>query len=137
MGLGIRGIKTIPQPPGYVVGSVNDAYVSPKPSKSHGSIHWSTERAVSVAMVPLALAPFITGATTLVDSSLAAFTLLHCYIGFQSCIIDYIPERVYGAYHHYAMYLLTFGSGVAAYGIYDIEKKEGGITNIISKLWKA
>ncbi|CAH6718199.1 mitochondrial inner membrane protein Shh4p [[Candida] jaroonii] len=133
----VRGIKTIPQPPGFIVGDVNDAYVPPKPSKSHGSIHWTSERAISMAMVPLALSPFITGASTVIDSTLCAVTLAHCYTGFQSCIIDYIPVRVYGAYHNYAMYLLTFGTGVAAYGVYDIEKREGGVTNIISKLWKA
>lgn len=133
----VRGLKTIPQPPGFVVGTVNEAYVPPKPNKLHGSLHWTLDRAVTVGLVPLAAAPLFTGVSTVVDSTLSALVLYHCYAGFQSCIIDYIPTRVYGAYHNYAMYLLTFGTGVAGYGIYQLEKKEGGITSIVSRVWKA
>lgn len=135
-----RGIKTIPQPPAYIVGTVNDAYVPPPPHKLEGSLHWTSERIVAIGMLPLVLAPFITGgggASTLIDSTMSALLLFHCHTGFQSCIIDYIPKRVYGSYHNYAMYLLTFGTGIAGYGIYQIETKEGGVSNIISKLWKA
>lgn len=133
----IRGIKTIPQPPGYIVGTVNDAYVPPKPSKFEGSYHWTTERALSIGLVPLVLAPFISGVPSVIDSTFSTILLLHCYIGFQSCIIDYIPTRVYGFYHNIAMYLLTFGTGVAGYGLYQIETKDGGVSSIVSKLWKA
>lgn len=133
----IRGIKTIPQPPGNIVGTVNDAYVGPKPDPSHGSRHWTAERIVAISLVPLTAAPFITGATTATDSILSSLLLYHCYTGFQSCIIDYIPARVYGPYHNYAMYALLFGTGVAGYGIYEIEKKEGGVTSIISRVFKA
>lgn len=133
----LRGLKTIPQPPGYIVGTVNDAYVPPPAKKSEGSLHWTMERAVAIAMVPLAVAPFFTGASTLLDSSLATLMLYHVHSGFQACIIDYIPKRVYGSLHNYAMYLLAFGTGVAGYGVYQIENKEGGFASIIKKLWKA
>ncbi|CAI5757561.1 unnamed protein product [Candida verbasci] len=132
-----RSIKTIPQPPGYVVGTVNDAYIPPKPHKLEGSYHWTAERLVSIGLVPLTLAPLFTGVSTLLDSTLSALLLYHCYAGFQSCIIDYIPKRVYGNYFNYAMYLLTFGTGIAGYGIYKIEEKEGGVTKLVGKLWKA
>lgn len=133
----IRGIKTIPQPPGYVVGNVNDAYVPPKPHKLEGSLHWTSERIVAIGLAPLVISPLVAGTSTLLDSTMSALLLYHCYAGFQSCIIDYIPKRVYGSYHNYAMYLLTFGTGVAGYGIYEIETKEGGVAAIISKVWKA
>ncbi|ABN67811.2 succinate dehydrogenase membrane anchor subunit [Scheffersomyces stipitis CBS 6054] len=133
----IRGIKTIPQPPGFIVGTVNDAYVPPPPHKLEGSLHWTSERLVAIGMVPLALAPFITGTSSVIDSTFSALLLYHCYAGFQSCIIDYIPRRVYGPLHNYAMYLLTFGTGVAGYGLYQIESKEDGVAGIISKVWKA
>lgn len=133
----IRGIKTIPQPPGYIVGSVNDAYVPPKATKMEGSLHWTSERLVAIGLVPLVLSPFLTGASTVVDSTMSAFILYHCYTGFQSCIIDYIPKRVYGSLYNVTMYLLTFGTGVAGYGLYQIESKEGGVSTIVSKLWKA
>lgn len=80
----------------------------------------------------------MTGTSVALDTTLSAFLLYHCHTGFQSCIIDYIPERVYGSYHNYAMYLLTFGSGVAGYGIYEMEKKEeGGLAGIVSRLFRA
>lgn len=133
-----RGFKTIPQPPGNIVGTVNDAYVAPPPDKKHGSWHWTLERVVAIGLVPLVGASFTLGLTAVLDTTLLAALLVHCYTGFQSCIIDYIPTRVYGAYHNYAMYLLTFGSGVAAYGIYDMEKREeGGLTGVVSRIFKA
>lgn len=134
----VRGIKTIPQPPGFIVGTVNDAYVPPKPDKKHGSLHWTTERAVAIGLLPLVASSFASSPSVLLDTTLSAFVLYHSYTGFQSCITDYIPERVYGSYHNYAMYLLTFGTGVAGYGIYSLEQKEeGGVAGIISKLWHA
>ncbi|ODV97890.1 hypothetical protein PACTADRAFT_38318 [Pachysolen tannophilus NRRL Y-2460] len=132
-------IKTIPQPPGYVVGGVNDATAVPDSDKVHGSRHWTSERLVSAALIPLSAVPLVTGSSFgFVDSILSSLLILHCHIGFQSCIIDYIPLRVYGVWHHYAMYLLTFGSLVSAYGVYQIEKKEeGGVSGIVKKLAKA
>ncbi|KAK6200235.1 succinate dehydrogenase membrane anchor subunit [Scheffersomyces amazonensis] len=134
----IRGIKTIPQPPGYIVGTVNDAYVPPKPHKAEGSYHWTSERIAAFALAPLTLAPLVGGTSTILDSTLSTILLYHCYTGFQSCITDYIPKRVYGSYHNYANYLLIFGTGVAGYGLYKIETSEdGGVTGIIKKTWNA
>ncbi|KAG0677039.1 membrane anchor subunit of succinate dehydrogenase, Sdh4 [Pichia californica] len=130
-------IKTIPQPPGHIIGTVNDAYVPPKPNKLHGSIHWTAERIAVLGMTPLIIAPFITGTSPL-DGAMAGLLLYHCYAGFQSCIIDYIPRRVYGSLHYAAMYLLAFGSAVSAYGIYKIENEEkDGVWGVLKKLWAA
>lgn len=134
----VRGFKTIPQPPGNIVGTVNDAYVPPPPSKAHGSWHWTSERIVAASLLPLVATSFTAGASTIVDTTLSTFLLYHCHTGFQACITDYIPARVYGSLHNYAMYLLTFGTGVAGFGIYTLEKKEeGGVAGIVSKLFKA
>lgn len=133
-----RGIKTIPQPPGNIVGTVNDAYVPPKAHKTHGSWHWTSERLVAVGLIPLVATSFTSTTSVMLDTTLSAFLLFHCYTGFQACIIDYIPQRVYGSMHSFVMYLLTFGTGVAGYGIYDIEQKEeGGLAGIIAKIWHA
>lgn len=129
--------KTIPQPPGNIIGTVNDAYVPPHPSKMHGSLHWTFERVVTIGMAPLIAAPFITGTSPL-DSAMAALLLYHCYAGFQSCIIDYIPKRVYGSIHTAVMGLLTFGTFVAGYGVYKIEQEnEDGLFGVLKKMWKA
>lgn len=129
--------KTIPQPPGNIVGTVNDAYVPPPPSKLHGSLHWTFERVVTVALVPLVASPLVTGTSPL-DSAMSALLLYHCYAGFQSCIIDYIPKRVYGSLHTAAMALLTFGTAVAGYGVYKIENEnKDGVFGLLKSLWFA
>lgn len=129
--------KTIPQPPGNIIGTVNDAYVPPKPNKLHGSLHWTFERIVVLGMTPLIVAPFITG-TSPFDGAMCALLLYHCYAGFQSCIIDYIPKRVFGSMHTAAMALLTFGTLLSGYGVYKIENEEkDGVWGILTKLWKA
>ena len=88
-------------------------------------------------MAPLIAAPFITGTSPL-DSAMAALLLYHCYAGFQSCIIDYIPKRVYGSIHTAVMGLLTFGTFVAGYGVYKIEQEnEDGLFGVLKKMWKA
>lgn len=128
-------LKHYPQPPGYIVGTVNDAYIPPHSSKSHGSLHWTAERVVAIGLVPLAVVPFVTGSfAPVLDATLSTLILAHSWIGFQACIIDYIPTRVYGKQHDYALYLLTFGTAVAGYGIYLIEK-DVGLTGLISKIW--
>lgn len=131
-----RGLfKTIPQPPGNIIGTVNDAYVPPPSNKLHGSAHWTFERFVTIGMTPLIISPFITGTAPL-DSAMAGLLLYHCYAGFQSCIIDYIPKRVYGSLHTAAMLLLTFGTFVAGYGVYKIENDEkDGVFGLLKKLW--
>lgn len=129
-------IPTIPQPPGYIVGTVNDAYVTPPRDKLHGSRHWTFDRLVSVGLVPLTIAPFAFGSISPAsDSILSVLLLIHSYAGFQSCIIDYIPKRVYGWLHGAAMGLLSFGSFVSLYGIYLLESHDIGFTSIFTKLW--
>ncbi|CDK28303.1 unnamed protein product [Kuraishia capsulata CBS 1993] len=134
-----RCITTLPQPAGGVIGTVNDAYIAPPASKTHGSLHWTTERLVSVGLVPLTFVPLVTGVEYgIADSILAALLLVHSHIGFGACIADYIPARTYGSLHNYAMYLLSFGGLVSAYGIYEIESREKeGLIGIIKKLWTA
>jgi succinate dehydrogenase (ubiquinone) membrane anchor subunit len=129
-------LKQIPQPPGYIVGTVNDAYIGPPPSKSHGSLHWTVERAISIALVPLAVVPFVTGSfAPFLDATFSTLILAHSFIGFQACIVDYIPARVYGKAHDYALWLLTLGTGVAAYGIYQLEANDVGLAGLVAKVW--
>lgn len=130
--------KLIPQPPGHIVGDVNDAYIPPDSSFYHGSYHWAYERLASVAMVPLGLSPFIFGNDyPMVDYSFSTLLLYHVHSGFQSCIIDYIPKRVYGIWHKMAMGLLTLGSSVGLYGIYLLETADNGLFGLVAKIFGA
>lgn len=128
--------KLIPQPAGHIMGTVNDAVPIRDPDHFHGSFHWSYERIVAISMVPLAVTPFVVATPyPLVDALFSTLILVHAHAGFQSCIIDYIPKRVYGIWHTIAMRVLMLGSVVGMYGIYEIETKDEGLTTIVKKLW--
>lgn len=129
---------TIPQPPGGIVGGVNDPVAIPPPSKSHGSLHWTTERALVVGMVPLLVAPMAGASLSpILDGTLGGLILLHSHFGFESCIIDYIPLRVFGIWHKLALGALFAGTATAAYGIYELESKDVGIVGAVGKIWNA
>ncbi|KAH3684854.1 hypothetical protein WICPIJ_004157 [Wickerhamomyces pijperi] len=125
------------QPPGYIVGGPNDAAVGNPYDALHGSYHWSYERAVAVALIPLAVTPFVAGVDLPVfDAVFSALLLIHAQAGFTSCITDYIPKRVYGVWNTFAMRLLAFGSIVSLYGIYIMETTDVGLYGMVSKLWE-
>lgn len=125
------------QPPGYIVGNVNDAAEGLPYDAFHGSYHWSYERAIAVSMIPLVITPFVAGVDLpMVDSLFCSLLLMHAHIGFTSCITDYIPKRVYGIWNTYAMRLLAFGSVVGLYGIYVMETTDVGLSGLVKKLWE-
>lgn len=132
-------LPTLPQNPGGVKGDINDNLVPPKPNKMASSIHWNIEKVLAIGLIPLVSMSLIQGAAvgSLVDLGLSYTLLMHCYVGFQSCIIDYIPKRVYGNWHNRAMYLLTLGSLLSVIGIYDMNfgEKNDGAVSLTSKLW--
>ncbi|CDK26349.1 unnamed protein product [Kuraishia capsulata CBS 1993] len=129
-------LKLKEQPPGYIIGTVNDAYTPPDMDQYHGSFHWSYDRVIATAMVPLTLAPFVAGVDIpLVDTLLSSLILFHSRAGFQSCITDYIPKRVYGVWHKVAMGLLNLGSWVSIYGIYLLETEGNGLFNLVNQIW--
>jgi succinate dehydrogenase hydrophobic anchor subunit len=129
-------LKLIDQPPGHIVGDVNDPVPTIDPDHYHGSYHWTYERLVAITMVPLSITPFVSSTPyPILDAILSTLILVHANAGFQSCIIDYIPKRVYGVWHKLAMGLLTMGTCVGLYGIYEIETKDEGLTTLVKKLW--
>ncbi|ODV84206.1 hypothetical protein CANARDRAFT_29362 [[Candida] arabinofermentans NRRL YB-2248] len=132
----LPNMKLNVEPAGNIIGTVNDAYVPPIPDEFHGSYHWTYERIVTISMVPLMLAPFVSGVQyPVVDAVLGVLLLWHCKAGFQSCIIDYIPKRVYGNWHNVALGLLSLGTWISLYGIYVIETEGNGLTDILIQLW--
>ncbi|AJV46226.1 Mitochondrial inner membrane protein shh4 [Saccharomyces cerevisiae] len=130
-------LPKIPQKPGGVSGTANDSSYMPPESRAQGSYHWIVERGLSLAVLPLIAVPLVTTGpiSTFTDTFLSLVLLGHCHIGFQSCIIDYISERVYGKVHHYAMYLLSLGSFLSFVGIYKLESQEAGLIASLKSLW--
>lgn len=137
--LTIPFLSTLPQKPGGVEGTPNDAYTFPPPDKLHGSYHWDFERFIAVCMIPLVTLPLATGGSisTVADTLLSSVLVAHLYTGFQSCIIDYIPARVYGKNHGRAMFLLALGSVFSFIGIYKLETQENGSIGVLTSLWGA
>ncbi|PVH22013.1 hypothetical protein CXQ85_004679 [Candidozyma haemuli] len=131
-------LKLKKDPPGNIVGTVNDAYKFPEPDHYHGSNHWTYDRILAMGLVPLTAFPFVMGVNfPMMDTAFCLTVLLHSYAGFKSCIIDYIPERIYGFWHRAAMKLLGFGTFVSLYGIYILETTENGLFDFVSTLYGA
>ncbi|KAI3403592.1 hypothetical protein KGF56_003637 [Candida oxycetoniae] len=130
--------KKIEQPPGYIVDTVNDAYKPPLPNSYEGAYHWTYERIIAITMIPLVMTPFVAGVEfPVIDASLSALLIFHCHSGFKSCIIDYIPKRVYGVWYEIASKALTFGTLVAMYGVYVMETTSNGLFDIVKSIWSA
>ncbi|XBW36242.1 hypothetical protein QEN19_001823 [Hanseniaspora menglaensis] len=134
-------LPTLPQNPGGVKGSVNDNLPKTKIDKFHASYHWNFEKVLAVGLIPLVSMSLMNGGSisTFIDLGLSYTLLMHCYVGFQSCITDYIPKRVYGTWHNKAMYALTFGTLLSIIGIYDMNfnQKNSGSVGLTTKLWGA
>ncbi|CAI4046597.1 hypothetical protein N7582_003850 [Saccharomyces uvarum] len=132
-------LPKIPQKPGGVSGTANDSSYMPPESRTHGSYHWIVERGLSLMVLPLIMVPLVTTGpiSTFTDTFLSLVLLGHCHIGFQSCIIDYVSERVYGKVHHYAMYLLSLGSFLSLVGIYKLESQGAGLIGSLKSLWES
>lgn len=76
--------QILPPLPQVIRGGVNDPAPVPESHPSHGSYHWSMERAVSAALVPLTVVPFAAGSMhPILDGGLIGLTIIHTYIGFQ------------------------------------------------------
>lgn len=76
--------QILPPLPQVIRGGVNDPAPVPEPHPSHGSYHWSMERAVSAALIPLTIVPFAAGSMhPILDGGLIGLIIMHSYIGFQ------------------------------------------------------
>lgn len=128
----------VPQPPGNIVGTVNEAVPTPPPSHLHGSYHWDFERLIAISIVPLTVLPLATGhLTPTLDALLGGLLVAHCHVGFSSCITDYIPKRKFPRGHGVFMAILYLASGASLYGVYKLETEEEGLVGAVSKIWNA
>lgn len=135
--LTIPFLPVLPQKPGGVSGTPNDAYVPPPQNKLEGSVHWYMEKIFTLSVLPLATTAMLTTGplSTAADSFFSVMLLGYCYMEFNSCITDYISERVYGVWHKYAMYMLGLGSAFSLFGIYKLETENDGFVGLVKSLW--
>ncbi|KAF8539233.1 succinate dehydrogenase cytochrome b small subunit mitochondrial precursor [Trichophaea hybrida] len=128
----------LPAGPQVIDGTVNDPVPVPPPNPTHGSYHWTFERLISIALVPLTIAPFAAGSLhPITDAVLGAALVLHSHIGFQSCIVDYIPKRKYPKSSNTAKWALNGATALVLYGLYEFETNDVGITEGVKRVWSA
>jgi len=117
-----------------IQGTVNDPVPIHPPSKAHGSYHWTFERVLSVALIPLVVTPFVTGSSSpILDALLGSTIVIHSHIGFDAMITDYIPTRTYPKTNTFFMWGLRLATGVVLIGIYEFQVNEVGMsTNLFT-----
>lgn len=129
------GVK---QPPGYIVGTVNDAVKLNKPDRLHGPYHWMYERLNIIAFVPLVVYALANGSLPPVaDAALGVLMISHCHTGFGACITDYFPPRLFPKISPLFFFMLGAGSATALYGLYKLETEDEGVVGAIRTLWNA
>jgi succinate dehydrogenase (ubiquinone) membrane anchor subunit len=115
-------------PTEVIQGTVNDPVPVPEPHKSHGSYHWTFERALSVALIPLIVTPFVTGTSTpVLDALIGTSVVIHSHIGFDSMVIDYIPKRHYPKAFAIFSWGLRAATFIVLVGIYEFQVNEVGM----------
>ncbi|KAK6612414.1 CybS protein [Botrytis cinerea] len=116
----------------------NDAAAVPKPSPSHGSYHWTFERLIAVGLVPLTVAPFVSGSLNpATDALLCAAILIHSHIGFESCITDYFPSKRVPKTKAFLWWGLRGATVLVGVGLYEFETNDVGVTEGIKRIWRA
>ncbi|KAF4550661.1 Succinate dehydrogenase-like protein [Elsinoe fawcettii] len=128
----------LPPLPQKILGTVNDPAPTPPSSPQHGSYHWTMERLISAAIVPLTVAPFAAGSLNpVLDSVFIATILVHSHIGFQSIIIDYVPTKRLPATRKLFWWGLNLATVVVGIGFYEFETNDVGLTEGIRRVWTA
>jgi succinate dehydrogenase (ubiquinone) membrane anchor subunit len=128
----------LPPPPQTIQGTVNEPAPVPPPSPVHGSYHWTSERVLAAGLIPLMITPFAAGSMhPTLDASMCAILLLHSHMGFQSCIVDYVPKKRFPRSHRGLMWLLNGATVFVGIGLYEFETNDVGLAEAVSRVWKA
>ncbi|KAI1414117.1 CybS-domain-containing protein [Hypoxylon sp. FL1857] len=128
----------LPPGPQVIKGTVNDPAPVPETSPTHGSYHWTFERLVAAGLIPLTIAPFAGSSLNPgLDAILCSLLLVHCHLGFQSVLIDYIPIKKYPKSRKGSMWLLNAATVLVGVGLYEFETNDVGLTEAVKRVWKA
>ena len=104
----------------------------------HGSYHWTFERLISVGLIPLTIAPFVSGSLNpTTDAILCATVLIHSHIGFDAMITDYIPRKRLPGTRKAFEWLLRAATVLVGVGLYEFETNDVGVTETIKRVWTA
>jgi succinate dehydrogenase (ubiquinone) membrane anchor subunit len=104
-------------------------------SPTIGSYHWNLERVLSIATLPLLGTAAVYGSIPTVDTLLGIVIPLHCYLGVDCMIQDYIPARRAKVLHFLSSWTLKIATGLVLYGCYVINTSDVGLTAVVKRLW--
>ncbi|KAK3336716.1 CybS-domain-containing protein [Cercophora scortea] len=128
----------LPPPPQIIEGSVNDAAPVPPPSPSHGSYHWTFDRLVAGALIPMTVVPFAAGSLNpTLDAILCATLLIHSHTGFKAIIVDYIPQKRMPKIRMGFNWLTNLATAVVGLALYEFETSDVGLVEAIKRVWAA
>ncbi|KAF1343947.1 CybS-domain-containing protein [Delphinella strobiligena] len=128
----------LPPLPQSIQGTVNDPVKVPHPHPTHGSYHWSFERLMSAALIPLTIAPFASGSLNpTLDALLCATLLIHSHIGFEACVTDYFPGWRVPKIRKALDWILKAATVLVGVGLYEFETNDVGLTEAIKRVWQA
>ncbi|KAN0061187.1 membrane anchor subunit of succinate dehydrogenase, Sdh4 [Thecaphora frezii] len=146
MAMGARGFQTgkphsavaASRQGSYVKGTVNDPTTYPEPNPVHGSYHWTFERLLSVALVPIVGAGMVKhGSSGLLDGTLALSLIVHSHIGFDVITSDYLHKRKFPILGPSVKWTLRAASLAALYGLYEINTNDVGLSEFVARAWTA
>ncbi|KAL8694591.1 MAG: hypothetical protein Q9218_000773 [Villophora microphyllina] len=93
---------------------------------------------MSAALIPLTIVPFAAGSLNpIMDAILCAGLIIHSHIGFQSVIIDYVPDKRLPKIRAMLWWGLRLATLTVAIGFFEFETNDVGLTEGIKKIWFA
>ena len=106
-------------------------------NQMHGSYHWIYDRILSGASLATVTYGVLTGPSNTLDVALAVVLPLHCHIGFQTIIDDYLPQRKFNVVYKVARGSLLLATALTLYGAYRFNTENIGISEAAAELWKS
>ena len=71
-----------------------------------------------------------------IDFALGIVLPLHCHLGLDCIITDYLPKRRVGFMHTIVKTTLGLSTVLSIYGLYKLNTEDVGITEYVKKVWK-
>ncbi|SCV67800.1 BQ2448_5411 [Microbotryum intermedium] len=128
----------------HIEGTVNEPTPFPAPNKAHGSYHWTFERLLSGALVPLVGATAVTSVHPILDGVLAVAIVAHSHMdesrlikGLDQVLIDYVHPNKFPVIGTISKWLVRFATGGVLVGVYQFNTNDIGLTELVKKTWHA
>lgn len=103
-----------------------------------GSYHWQFERYLSVGTLAVCAVPLMTGPSRIADFLLTFLLPLHCHLGFDQVITDYLNKRKIGTAGNLAVKgVVTAATLLTTYGLFKFNTNDVGITEFVKNIWQA